>query len=209
MKILSRKRTLRASSKEEGFTLLEMIVSTSVFVFVMLMIIGALISLTDASRKSRSVRIVLDNLSSAIDSMSRNIRMGSYFHCGCEATPANYATPLSCATMDADGNGGASCFAFEGPNGVPTTPNDQIVYQLTAGGQIERSTDGGQTFVGLTAPEINVTDLSFFLYGTTPNSDQPVVTMLLRGTAALTPKTSTSFDIQTTIAARTPNFIAP
>lgn len=194
-------------SKQGGFSLLEMIISTSVFIVVMLVIIGALISLTDASRKARATRIVLDNLSSAIDSMSRNMRMGTYFHCGCEVNPANYATPQSCSTMDSQGNGGATCVAFEPATGNPSSSNDQVVYQWTSG-RIERSTDGGQTFVSLTAPEINVTDLRFFVYGTTVKVDQPVVTMLLRGTATLSPKISTSFNMQTTIAARTPNFLA-
>lgn len=184
---------------------MEMIVSTSIFITVMLVIIGALISLTDASRKARATRIVLDNLSAATDSMSRNIRMGSYFHCGCEANRFNYVTPQSCATMDAQGNGGATCIAFEPASGNPSNANDQVVYQLTAG-RIERSTDGGQTFVGLTAPEIVMGDLRFFVYGTTVQVDQPSITMLLRGTATLSTKTSTAFNMQTTIAARTPNF---
>ena len=192
--------------QQGGFTLLEMIVATTIFIFVMLVIISALISLSDASRKARAIRIVMDNLSAATDSMSRNIRMGTYYHCGCEVNYLDYATPKSCATMTTDGGGGESCLAFEGPNGNPAALDDQIVYRLTSG-QIERSLDSGQTFVGLTAPEISITDLRFYLYGTTLNIEQPVVTMLLRGSVNMNAKTSTDFDIQTTIAPRTPNFI--
>ena len=209
MKIFSKTGTSRNLPTERGFTLLEMIVSTTVFVFVMLMIIGSLISLTDASRKARSVRIVLDNLSAAIDSMSRNIRMGSYYHCGCGGA---LTSPQSCSMSDSDGNGGDTCLAFEMANGNPHDATDQMVYRLTTTGgrgRIERSLNGGTDWVSLTSPEINVTDMKFFQYGVTPDTDQPVVTMLLRGTAALTPKTSTEFNIQTTIAARTPNFTAP
>lgn len=208
MKFFSNNRFKYKKGNERGFTLLEMIVATSVFIFVMLMIIGSLISLTDASRKARSVRIVLDNLSSAIDSMSRNMRMGSYYHCGCETSPLAYASPLSCPMTDDEGNGGTSCFAFESANGNPHDPNDQVVYQLT-GTTIDRSTDGGQSFVALTSPEISVSSLRFFVYGTTLNTDQPMVTFLLRGKAAVTKKTTSEFNIQTTIAARTPNFTAP
>lgn len=68
---------------QQGFTLIEMIVASSVFIIIMLIVVGGLISLNNESRKSRSIRLVTDNLSAAIDSMSRAVRMGSYYHCGC------------------------------------------------------------------------------------------------------------------------------
>ncbi len=204
-----KKFTHYVTSKKEnaahGFTLIEMIVSVSIFIVIMLMIVGALISLDNAARKARAVRLVTDNLSAAVDSMSRNIRMGSTFHCGCEVTAAAYATPNDCAFTDNSGNGGQACFAFEGQKGDSANPADQIVYQLSSN-HIQRSVDGGTTFLDLTAPELTVTDLRFFVYGSTVNQDQPVVTMLLRGVAGITVKDKTNFNIQTTISGRTPNY---
>lgn len=188
-----------------GFTLIEMIVSMSIFTVIMLMIVGALISLDNAARKARAVRLVTDNLSAAVDSMSRNIRMGSTFHCGCEVTAAAYATPKDCSFTDNLGNGGDECFAFEGQKGDSADPSDQIVYQLS-GSRIQRSVDGGSTFLDLTAPELNITGLDFFVYGSTVNQDQPVVTMLLQGIAGVTAKDETNFNLQTTISGRTPNY---
>ncbi len=188
-----------------GFTLIEMIISVSIFVVIMLMIVGALISLDNAARKARTVRLVTDNLSAAVDSMSRNIRMGATFHCGCEVNAAAYATPKDCAFTDDLGNGGQACFAFESQKGDIANPADQIVYQLS-GNHIQRSVDGGTTFLDLTAPELNVTDLRFFVYGSTVNQDQPLVTMLMRGVAGMTVKDMTNFNIQTTISGRTPNY---
>ena len=185
---------------KSGFSLIEMIVATTIFIIAMLIIVGALISLNNAARKARSVRLVVDNVDAAIDSMSRNIRMGSEFHCGCEVDPAQYSVLKDCdAPMDAQGGGGDACFAFQSQRG------EKIVYQLTSG-HIQRSNDGGATFLDLTAPEITINSLRFFVYGTTINEDQPVVTMLIRGVAQLTTKTSTDFDIQTTIGARTPHY---
>lgn len=189
-----------------GFTLIEMIVATGIFIVAMVIIVGALISLDNASRKARSVRLVTDNLSAAIDSISRDIRMGSQFHCGCEASPAAYATTKDCANpIDALGGGGDICLAFESQSGYSNTDADQVVYQFS-GNRIQRSRDGGQNFLDLTAPELRVTDLRFFVTGTLINQNQPVITMLLRGTAGLTTKTTTNFDIQTTIGSRTPNY---
>lgn len=190
-----------------GFTLIEMIVAMSIFTIVMLVIVGALISLDNAARKARAVRVVTDNLSAAIDSMSRNIRTGSTFHCGCEATPAAYATPKDCSAspMTNTGGGGEACFAIEGPNGNSSTPLDQIVYRLY-GNRIQRSIDGGSNYLYLTAPELTVNDLRFFVYGSTYNQDQPMVTMILRAVYGINNKTLTNFDLQTTISSRTPNF---
>ena len=201
------------NQKKGGFTLLEMIVASSIFIVVMLVIVGALISLNNESRKARSVRLVTDNLSAAIDSMSRNIRMGSYYHCGCGTLgvpstvgDVNFPNgPRDCPMTDTDGNGGDACFSFESQFGDPTLTNDQYVYRLF-NHRIQRSKDGGATFIDLTAPEININTLNFIVNGATPDQHQPVVTLLLRGTATVTPAISTDFNIQTTLGSRTPNY---
>jgi prepilin-type N-terminal cleavage/methylation domain-containing protein len=199
----------------QGFSLLEMIVASSIFVIIMLVIVGALISLSNASRKARAVRLVTDNLSAAIDSMSRNIRMGTYYHCGCGTAgvpstsgDANFPDGVrDCPMTDALGTGGDQCFAFEGPRGDPSISTDQFVYRLF-NNRIQRSKDGGATFIDLTAPEINITDLHFFVYGTQLDQKQPLIIMLVRGTAAITPQTTTNFNIETTVEARAPNYTA-
>ena len=187
---------------QSGFTLIEMIVSTSLFITAMLLIVGAMISLENASRKARTARIATDNVTAALDSMSRNIRMGSNFNCGCVAP---LTTPRNCPMMDALGNGGDVCLALESQTGSALDPNDQYVYRLS-GNRIERSTNSGTTYLALTAPEINMTALRFFVTGTEPNLNQPYVTMVVRGTASSSRKTTTNFDVQTTIGVRTPNF---
>ncbi len=213
MKPSTTQKRIFPQNTTSGFTLLEMIVAVSVFIVAILIIIGSLVSLNEESRKARTVRIVTDNLSAAVDSMSRNIRMGSSYHCGCgvsgvPSTPgdATFPTaPRNCAMTDTLGNGGDVCMAFEPEAGLTSTSSDQVIYRLS-GNRIERSTDGGVSYLPLTAPEIKITDLHFYVYGTSPTVDQPVVTMTVRGTAALSVKTTTDFNIQTTIDARTPNF---
>jgi hypothetical protein len=148
----------------------------------------------------------MDNLSAAIDSMSRSMRMGTSFHCGCEVTAAAYALTKDCAVpMDTSGNGGERCIAFEGQGGNPLSIADQIVFQLS-GGHLQRSTNGGTTYIDMTAPEIAITNLKFFLRGSTSAVDQPVISMLIRGKSGVKASSMTDFNLQTTIAPRTPNF---
>lgn len=202
----SPRSTFSQCKSATGFTLLEMIVSIGIFLTALTIILGALVSIDDAARKTRSERIVADNLSAAIDSMSRNIRVGSNFHCGCTGLAST--TPNDCRMTDDAGSGGDACLVFEGQQGDPSNPNDQIAYKLF-GGSIERSTDNGATYLPLTAPELLITNLKFYVYGTAPSDDQPVVTMVVRGSAKTTQRTRTNFDVQTTVSAYTPSLSFP
>lgn len=195
-------KNIHASNPQLGFTLIEMIISTSIFIIAMLIIVGALISLENASRKSRAIRTATDNVSAAVDSMSRNIRMGTYIHCG---STGSLNQPQNCPMTDGLGAGGDTFLAFESQLGSASNDADQYVYRLNTG-RIERSTDRGVTYLSLTAPEINITDLRFFVTGTETNVNQPYVTMLVRGVVLPGITSSTAFDIQTTIGIRTPNY---
>ena len=185
-----------------GFTLIEMLVATAIFIVCMLIIVGALVSLNNASRKMRAIRIATDNLSAAIDSVSRNTRMGTTLHCGCElpANLANYAVAKDCPA-DNLGNGGAQCLAYRSQTGA------RVVYQL-ANKRIQRSTNGGAvgSFLDMTSPEMTITDLKFIVQGTTANEDQPLITMIVRGSTGSNAKTQTVFNLETTIDQRTPNY---
>ena len=59
-----------------------MIVAVGLFSLVMLVSVGALLSLTGANRKAQALQSVMNNLNIALDGMVRSIRMGSDYHCG-------------------------------------------------------------------------------------------------------------------------------
>jgi len=194
-----------------GFTLIEMLVSVAIFSVAMVIVVGSLVSLNDAARKARTIRIATDNLSAAVDSMSRTIRMGIDYHCELTngAAPTGpLRAPQNCPMTDRDGGGGGDLIAVEGQQGSRSTAADQIVYRLLDN-RIKRSTDGGATYLDLTAPEINIDHLRFYVHGTQNNEDQPMVTIVIQGTASSSQKTVTTLNIQTTIGSRTPNFNNP
>lgn len=204
----------RTSRSQSGFMLLDMVVSMGIFLVVLTIIIGALLSITDASRKARSLRTTMDNLNAALESISRTTRMGTSLHCGCGAlvdpTDTNFpGGPRNCRITSDTGAGGAECFALEGPGGDLNTTNDQIVYRLN-NSRIQRSTDGGSTYIDLTAPEVVVESLKFYVNGSVRDEDQPNVTILMKVSAGITPETKTTFNVQTTVGQRTPNItLAP
>lgn len=177
-----------------GFTLVEILVSVMIFSVVMLIAVGALLSMLDANRKAQALKASINNLSFALENMSRQMRAGSSYHCGTGALTA----PLDCR------NGGSQ-FAFEKYGGNPLSANDQVVYRL-AGSRIERSTDGGATYLPITSPEVVVEELMFYTVGA-PSTDspkeQPKVIITLRGYAGENNRTRTQVRLQTMVTQRT------
>lgn len=64
---------------KEGFTLIEFLVAVGVFTVVMLISVGALLTMIDASRKTQSLESVVNNLNFALEGMTRNMRTGSNY----------------------------------------------------------------------------------------------------------------------------------
>jgi prepilin-type N-terminal cleavage/methylation domain-containing protein len=196
--IVNRQKTKQTIATTGGFTLIEMLVATALFSLAMLIIVGALISLQGASRKARAIRAATDNVSAAVDSMTRTMRMGSVFHCDITKGVINPLETRSCP-MSPDLSNGRSSIAFTGQDG--------LVYQYRLSeNSIQRSVNYG-AWRNMTAPEITITKLLFFAGGTKRNQDQPFVTIVVAGTAiAQGGVMSTAFDVETLVAARTPNY---
>lgn len=190
-------RQNRASpAVQRGFTLIELLVSVAIFSVVMLVAVGSLLTMVEASRKAQAMKSVMNNLNFAMESMSRTVRVGSYYHCG---VAGSIGSPQDCPQ-------GSSYFAFEKSGGDPYTLTDQVIYRLL-NSRIERSTDGGSAFIPITSPEVIIENLQFFVVGSEPLPDtiQPKVVMIVRGYAEITERSRTEFDLQTTIAQRLPD----
>lgn len=197
------------TSVKKGFTLVEMLVSVAIFSVVMVMALGALLSLSTASRKAQALKSAVDNLSFAIDSMSRTVRTGSNYHCG--------------SLSGGDCPAGSNMFVFTAFNGVVTyyrlesSVNDSLANAQASCGQtggvvgcLQRSTDG-VTWSSITGPNVVVNDLStasvpsylFYVFGS-PAGDtlQPVVVLTLSGYAQVSSSQQSTFHVQTVITQR-------
>ncbi len=179
--------TLKPSSR--GFSLIEMIVSVALFAIVMLISVTALLALVDANRKARTLQSVVNNLNVALDGMVRSLRMGYSYRCN---------------GLDPIGNGPASC-----PEGAPLISfvdytGEVIVYQWDAVEHRLQVSRNGGPYAYLTAPEVEITEMKFYVVGTTPgDASQPKVVMVMKGVAnSNNVKTSTTFSIQSTAVQR-------
>ncbi|MCR4330939.1 MAG: type II secretion system GspH family protein [Patescibacteria group bacterium] len=184
MKDLEQRKNLRTAKRQPstqgGFTLIEMIVAVSLFTIVIFVSIGALLAISDASRKANSLRSVMDNLNFAIESMSRSIRTGTDYAC---------AGGGNCV------NGGTE-FSFIDQRNVAVT------YKYDASTQSIMVQKDGGVFRGITSAEVQVEGLTFYVAGVGADGKQPRIIITARGVAGLKEKTKTSFSIQTTVSQR-------
>ena len=188
---------LKADSRKltAGFTLVEMIVAVALFAVVMLVAVGALLSLTGANRKAQALQSVMNNLNIALDGMVRNVRMGTSYHCGAGTQPVR-----DCVNGD-------TSFAFQ-PFCDPSTCDQASqgfwIYSYDPSTKrIYRSESGGPP-VPITAPEVSIESMTFYVVGTTRgDATQPKVLVVIKGEAgALGGKTQTTFHIEATAVQR-------
>ncbi|MDP2648286.1 MAG: type II secretion system protein [Patescibacteria group bacterium] len=184
-----------------GFTLVEMIVAVGLFAIVMVVCVSTLLSLVNANRKAQALQSVMNNLNIALDGMVRSARAGSVYHgAGGNASCGglNYNTPHDCVS-------GGTIFAFE-PYG--NSSSDQPwVYSFAQDdngiGRIYKSENGGIP-IPITAPEVIIKDVQFYVVGTTRgDTTQPKAVIVVKGEAGVPgSKAQTTFHIQATSVQR-------
>jgi type II secretory pathway pseudopilin PulG len=167
-----------------GFTLIEIMVSLSIFMIVMIVAMGSLMITSDSSNKSRKLSFAMDNINFAMESMSRNIRMGTNYTCVTDGT-IDLGSPL----LKGDCNGG-NFLAF---NPTQSSYHTVMGYQLVPRGDNGRA-DGTSTNtlesydetnmsgIDIISPEIDIQKLSFTVKGSDPaDMIQPSVYILIKG----------------------------
>lgn len=168
---------------QKGFTLIELMVSISIFIIVMMISMNSILGIFDANRKSRSLKTVMSNLNIAVETISKEMRYGSNYHCGSSGT---LTTVQNCP-------GGDSLVSFL------SSDDEQTTFRLN-GTVIEK--DVGSGYLPLTSPEVTIESLRFYVIGTaTSDSLQPKVNILIKGYAGVGNDQS-GFTIQTMVSQR-------
>lgn len=184
--ILNSQRALPRSKRSfaSGFTLIELMTALSIFAIIMTVSLGSILGIFDANRKSRSIKSVMSNLNLTLESMSKELRYGRNYHCG---SSGDQTSPQNCAEGD-------DFISFLSSDG------EQISYQLS-GNSIEKQV-GDEDFIAITAPEVLVDDMTFYVLGAgIDNTLQPKVTIKIKGHAGEGDYRS-DFTLQTMVSQR-------
>jgi type II secretory pathway pseudopilin PulG len=189
--------------QNKGYTIIELMISISVFMVVVIYGMTSLLNANLVHKKSQDMRQAMDTLSFIMEDMSKNLRTGTTYHCDITQIGLGLNTPRSCAS--------AGSIAFESAYGSTVNANDQWAYRIitTDGGatyNISRSTDSGSTWIQLNPAEMVITAASGFsvLGAEAPsasNQQQPFVTIRLAG--SITYKgVVTPFSLETSVSQR-------
>jgi prepilin-type N-terminal cleavage/methylation domain-containing protein len=181
-------------SKKKGFTLVELLVSVAMFTLVMFMATSAVFSIIEANRKSHTLKSVMTNLNFALESIMRDVRVGSRYSCDgggdCPNSPGTVFAYKANRDVDEDG-------IYDLTNNF-----DQIEYSLDSG-RIKKRIFGKPAYP-ITAEEIVITKLNFYVIGsgTLPgDARQPKVVIVIEGYSG-EGNTRSDFSIQTTVSQR-------
>lgn len=210
----------KIDSKKGGFTLIEIIVSLAVFIVVAVIAVGAFLRILDANKQAQALETAMTNANFALDSMTRDLRVGYGYDCYNGAFNAPNANSVAKATC-ALGLYTEPAIAFYSSQ-EPTAwcginpPVHIYRYVPAAGGQpgmIEKAeqTNCNDTnmvdyaFVPLTSSTFNIQKFGMSVDANTSPLVQPKVFILVNAIVGSTIQNQTQFTIQTTVSQRIMN----
>ena len=186
-----------------GFSLIEMLVSTSIFIMVITVAVGALLVVIDANAKAQNMQEVMTNLTFALDSMTREIRTGRGFYC-------DTTIPVNLHDTDTrDCTRGQTISIVEGGSSLTDETDTRrgagrVAYRYnSSNATIERRVGRGNGWQAVTSPDVNITNAYFTLRNSDPNDNiQANVTIYIEGETESLIGLNSDFQLQTTIAKR-------
>lgn len=201
---------LRHVQYQSGFSLIELLVSMTIFTIVMSMATSSLLVLLDANSKSQNMQALLNDLTIAIDSMTRELRTGYNFYCGSPASEPN-AGYLPLATEVQDCSSGTYMSVVEAggtfTSSLTGSATGRIEYYYDSADEtLKRRIDGTEDWVRVSSENIRITELEFIVTGTDTtvagDNEQPSVTIFMAGEAGEVVDFDTSFVMQATVTQR-------
>ena len=181
---------------KRGFSLVELMVSLSIFAIVMIISVGTLLILIDANERAQIEYTAMTNLTFALDSMTREIRTGYDHYCRKNDDLNEPPTPLETGPLDCTGSNYDTEIAFNRGR-----DNIRVGYRLH-NGEIQQRV-GDEPWLSLTSPNLVVTRLDLQSIGSIPgDTEQPTSILYVEGYINNTEDTDTDFKLQTRITQR-------
>ena len=205
---------MQTRSSQSGFSLIELLISMTIFSVVVTMATGTLLVLLDANNKAQNMQAILNDLTIAIDSMTREVRTGYNYVCfgtgrrsvdslndtqDC-APPnvGNYLSVIEAGDSLTGGSGSQRVSYFY-------DSSEQAIFRRVGDGDGSGGTNEDSDWRQLTARNVRITTAEFIVTGTNAgltDGQQPTVTIYLEGEAGVLAGVDSDFVLQTSVTQR-------
>lgn len=197
---------LHKKSRQSGFTLIEMIVSLGIFTVVAVVAIGALLKVMDANRKSINLKNATNNINFALESMSREMRVGRNYSC---TNTTSVTIPLDSSICNVSDSNWTIAFTSSKKN-ILGTCNLIYAYRFDKVNTKLEKAQQDSTTSDCTSPVSNFSDLTSSSIKITDSivrvdnaiKKQPYIFIFLKGYSGVKEKDKVDFSIQTSVSQR-------
>jgi len=196
-------------SGNRGFTLIEMIVSLALFTVVAVVSIGALLKIMDANRKSITLKTVTNNINFALESMTREMRVGTQYYISQNINSSinkNY-NPTEASTQDINVTSGPWVIAFNSSKpGISNGPCNLIYAYRYTGTKLQKAQQSGDCNTPIVSGDFkNIVSDDVIFTNVSARVDaraKPIIDLTFTGHAGIKDKEKIFFNIQTKINQR-------
>ncbi|MDR3557976.1 MAG: type II secretion system protein [Candidatus Pacebacteria bacterium] len=223
---------MKNNNAQSGFTLVEMMVSIAIFMVVAVVAVAALLKIVDANKKSETLQDTVNNINFAMDSITREIRVGSNYNgysgqytgsglgqqsqafsdsCietggaqNCSGTNPGSSPSIVFFSSNRDSTNSCNLtYAYNfAQNPNPSFPKDWTITKAQQTNCTDTLGSSNALYAPIIDPSIIITSFSVKVSALTPGTAQPSVFLYIHGYTGNADKTKTFFDVQTTISER-------
>jgi len=170
---------------QAGFTLIEIMVAVTVFMVIMTMSLNAMLAVSAQNKKAQHIRSITDNINFALDTIVRDMRLGSDYDCGIPDTEKN------CVTVP------FSMISFKDKEGAT------VMYARDGSTQSITRKVGTAAAYALTSDDVQIDRLNFYVTGVgVGDFIQPQAVIELSASIAEPRGNPLKFDVQTYVTQR-------
>ena len=187
-----------------GFTLVELMVATTLFTIIMVMGVGSLVISSNSAKSAQKLRISVDNVNFAMESIARDLRMGTNYYCNTD----DYYSLTSDTPREADCKDSGNVVEFNSPVVQSTGETHRIAYfKSKRPDGVSYTLKRCELATGcadIVSSDVDVKELKFYVNGSSPlDKIQPMAQILIKGTVTIKNKNLTkSFSLQTMASQR-------
>jgi len=197
--------------KQKGFTLIEMIVSLSLFATVVTISVGALLSLIRTNQTLQGEQAVMTNLAFALDGITRELRSGYNYYCIDDNNLDSYdnegigLNTQDCLTPRTGNLRYRGVSFFEGGASITGSANDRIMYYYDSDDKTMMRRVGNNPPQSIISSALILEEVDIRVSGSgrlvaVGNTIQPTVSFSLRATEIEDP--NKEYRLQTTVTQR-------